>query len=142
MINFFKKKDKGTKSEKDLVLICALFVHAAKMDENYTENEKMIILKALSEISDKEKSELKAILAEAEKKESQSHQILEFTKEIKNSDIEFRKKIIKIIWKIIYSDKTEDMYEANLMRRLSSLLYVTDRECGEIKSEVMKENIV
>ena len=125
------------------ILVCSLLVHAAKMDENYTEKEKSIILKSLSEIyKSKKKDEIEKILKQAEIKEAEANQILEFTKEIKNSDIEFRKKIIKIIWKIIYSDKTEDMYEANLMRRLSSLLYVTDRECGEIKSEVMKENIV
>jgi len=125
------------------ILVCSLLVHAAKMDENYTEKEKSIILKSLSEIyKSKKKDEIEKILKQAETKEAEANQILEFTKEIKNSDIEFRKKIIKIIWKIIYSDKTTDMYEANLMRRLSSLLYVTDRECGEIKSEVMKENIV
>jgi len=125
------------------ILVCSLLVHAAKMDENYTEKEKSIILKSLSEIyKSKKKDEIEKILKQAEIKEAEANQILEFTKEIKNSDIEFRKKIIKIIWKIIYSDKTTDMYEANLMRRLSSLLYVTDRECGEIKSEVMKENIV
>ena len=125
------------------ILVCSLLVHAAKMDENYTEKEKSIILKSLSEIyKNKKKDEIEKILKQAEIKEAESNQILEFTKEIKNSDIEFRKKIIKIIWKIIYSDKTADIYETNLMRRLSSLLYVTDRECGEIKSEVMKENIV
>ncbi len=121
------------------VLVCSLLVHAAKMDENYTEKEKLIILKSLSEIYKKKEDELKKILKEAEKKESEANQILEFTREIKNSDIDFRKKIIKIIWKIIYSDEKADMYEANLMRRLSSLLYISDRECGEIKSEIIKE---
>ena len=121
------------------VLDCSLLVHAAKMDENYTEKEKLIILKSLSEIYKKKEDELKKILKEAEKKESEANQILEFTREIKNSDIDFRKKIIKIIWKIIYSDEKADMYEANLMRRLSSLLYISDRECGEIKSEIIKE---
>jgi|TARA_B100000959_G_C14906803_1_gene593347 uncharacterized tellurite resistance protein B-like protein len=121
------------------VLVCSLLVHAAKMDENYTEKEKLIILKSLSEIYKKKEDELKEILKEAEKRESEANQILEFTKEIKNSDIEFRKKIIKIIWKIIYSDEKADMYETNLMRRLSSLLYISDRECGEIKSEIIKE---
>ena len=82
-------------SEKNLILICALFVHAAKMDENYTDKEKSIILKALSEISDKKESELKIVLKDAEKKESQSNQILEFTKEVKNSEKNFRlKKLI------------------------------------------------
>ena len=83
MINIFKNKIEDVKSEKNFVLICALFVHAAKMDENYTDKEKSIILKALSEISDKNESELKIILEKAEKKENQSNHILEFTKEVK-----------------------------------------------------------
>ena len=68
VINIFKKKTKNVKSEKNLVLICALFVHAAKLDENYTDKEKSIILKALSEISDEKESDLKIVLKEAEKK--------------------------------------------------------------------------
>ena len=99
VINIFKKKTKDVKSEKNLVLICALFVHAAKMDENYTDKEKSIILKALSEISDKKESDLKIVLKEAEKKESQSNQILEFTKEIKSSEKNFRFKILKFYGK-------------------------------------------
>ena len=138
VINIFKKKTKDVKSEKNLVLICALFVHAAKMDENYTDKEKSIILKALSEISDKKETDFKIILNEAEKKESQSNQILEFTKEIKNSEINFRLKILEILWKIIYSDGVSDMYESSLMRRLSGLLYVSDKEAGNIKQLIIK----
>ena len=126
MINFFDKKIEEVKSKKNLVLICALFVHAAKMDENYTDKEKLIILKALLEISDKNESELKIVLKEAEKKESQSNQILEFTKEVKNSEKNFRLKILEVLWKIIYSDGVSDMYESTLMRRLSELIHVSD----------------
>jgi len=96
MVNIFKKKTRDVSSEKNLVLICALFVHAAKMDENYTNKEKLIILKALSEISDKKESDLQIVLEEAEKKESQSNQILEFTKEIKSSEKNFRFKILEV----------------------------------------------
>ena len=137
MINIFKKKTKDVKSEKNLVLICALFVHAAKMDENYTDKEKSIILKALSDFSDKKESDLKLVLQEAEKKESESNQILEFTKEIKSSEKNFRLKILEILWKIIYSDGVSDMYESTLMRRLSGLLYVSDRETGDIKQSII-----
>ena len=137
VINIFKKKDKDIKNEKNLILICALFVHAAKMDENYTDKEKSIILKALSEISDKKESELKIVLKEAEKKESQSNQILEFTKEVKSSEKNFRFKILEVLWKIIYSDGVSDMYETTLMRRLSGLLYVSDKEAGDIKQSIM-----
>ena len=137
VINIFKKKTKDVKDEKNLVLICALFVHAAKMDENYTDKEKSIILKALSDFSDKKESDLKLVLQEAEKKESQSNQILEFTKEVKNSEKNFRLKILEVLWKIIYSDGVSDMYESTLMRRLSGLLYVSDKETGDIKQSII-----
>tara|TARA_B100000749_G_C18095556_1_gene329621 strand:- start:97 stop:528 length:432 start_codon:yes stop_codon:yes gene_type:complete len=137
VINIFKKKTKDAEGKKNLVLICSLFVHAAKMDENYTDKEKSIILKALSEISGKKENELKIILKKAEKKESQSNQILEFTKEVKNSEKNLRLKILEVLWKIIYSDGISDMYESNLMRRLSGLLYVSDKETGDIKQLII-----
>ena len=142
MVNIFKKKTRDVSSEKNLVLICALFVHAAKMDENYTNKEKLIILKALSEISDKKKNDLQIILEEAEKKESQSNQILEFTKEIKSSEKNFRFKILEVLWKIIYSDGVSDMYESSLMRKLSGLLYVSDKEAGEIKQSIINNKTI
>ena len=141
MINILKKKNEDTKSEESLILICALLVHAAKMDENYTDKEKSIILKALSDISDKKESDLKIVLEEAEKKESQSNQILEFTKEIKNSEKNFRFKILEVLWKIIYSDGVSDMYESTLMRRLSGLLYVSDKEAGDIRQSIINNKI-
>ena len=142
MINIFKNKIEDVKSEKNFVLICALFVHAAKMDENYTDKEKSIILKALSDISDKKETDLKIVLKEAEKKESQSNQILEFTKEIKSSEKNFRLKILEILWKIIYSDGVSDMYESTLMRRLSGLLYVSDKETGDIKQSIINNKTI
>lgn len=129
----FKDKD-----EKNLILVGALLVHAAKMDENYTDKEKTIILKALSEISGKNENDLKIILKKSEKKEEQSNQILEFTKELKNSEKNFRFKILEVLWKIIYSDGVSDMYESNLMRRLNGLLYVTDKEAGDIKKLIIE----
>ena len=99
--------------------------------------EKSIMLKALSDISHKKENELKIVLQEAEKKESQSNQILEFTKEVKNSEKNLRLKILEVLWKIIYSDGISDMYESNLMRRLSGLLYVSDKETGDIKQLII-----
>ena len=137
-MSIFKKVNNDTKDEKNLILICALFIHAAKMDENYSDKEKSIILKALSEMSDKKENDLKILLEEAEKKENQSNQILEFTKEIKNLEKHFRYKILEVLWKIIYSDGVSDMYESSLMRRLSGLLYVSDKETGDIKQSIIK----
>ena len=134
--NIFKKKSENVKDEKRLVLICALFIHAAKMDENYTDKEKSIILKALSDISDNKEINLKFILEEAEKKENQSNQILEFTREVKNKSFEEKKIVIEALWNIIYSDEQADMYETNLMRRLSGLLYLDPKIVGDIKEKV------
>ena len=137
--NFIKKETKDIKNEKNFVLICSLLVHGAKMDGNYTKKEKQIILKALSTISNENEDKLKLILLEAEKKENESNQILEFTKEVKKYEKNFRLKIIEVLWNIIYSDGISDMYESNLMRRLSKLLYVSDKECGDIKQSVVKD---
>ena len=126
------------KNKESIILIGALFIHAAKMDENYTEKEKKIILKALSEISNGNENDLEIIIDQAEKKEKQSNQILEFTKEVKKFDKNFRFKILEVLWKIIYSDGVSDMYESSLMRRLSGLLYVTDKEAGDIKQLIIK----
>ena len=141
MINFFNKENDKKKTANDnnqIMLTCCLFIHAAKMDENYTKNEKNMILKALHSLYNKSNDELELILKESEKKENDSNHILEFTREIKNYDKEFRLKIIKILWQIIYSDNHSDMYESNLMRRLNGLLYITDKESGEIKNSILK----
>ena len=129
---FFNKKNTNNDSE-DLVLVTALLVHAAKMDENYTIDEKKIIEKALSQLTKKKIDEISQIITLAEKKESEANHILNFTKEIKKKDINFRKEIINILWKIVLSDGKSDMYESNLIRRVCGLLYISDKESGEIK---------
>ena len=81
---------------------------------------------------------LPQIVINAEKKEQNSNQILDFTRDIKNTNEEFKKKLIESLWKIIYSDETSDMYESNLMRRLSGLLYLDNKMVGDIKEKVKK----
>ena len=131
-----KKEDQNTKN----ILIASLLIHAAKIDENYSESEKKIIKTAISDIFSLNKDEAEKIIQLAEKKEMESNQIVEFTREIKKYPIEFRLKIIEIIWKIIYSDGTNDIYESNLMRRICGLLYISDRDSGIIKTKVQKLN--
>ena len=128
--NFFKKK---TETSNNNILIVALLIHAAKIDENYTEIEKKIIKKAVINLYEIKANEADKILELAEKKEEESNQIIEFTREVKKYSIEFRLNIIEIIWKIIYSDGTSDNYESNLIRRVCGLLYVSDRDSGKIK---------
>ena len=84
--------------------------------------------------------EIDEIVEEAEKKEKDSNQILDFTRKIKNVDEDKKKSIIEALWNIIYSDKNADMYETNLMRRLSGLLYLDNKVVGDIKEKIIKKN--
>ena len=135
--NLFKKKNIDSADDKN-ILIAALLIHAAKIDENYTENEKNIIKKALIELDHLNTSKIDEIMKLAEKKEKESNQIVEFTQKIKKENMDFKLKIIEILWKIVYSDGTNDNYESNLIRRICGLLYVSDKESGEIKLKVEK----
>ena len=133
--NFFNKKEKESSNNKN-VLIIALLIHAAKIDENYTENEKTIIKKVIMDLNKINSNQADELLKHAEKKEEESNQIVEFTKEIKKYSMEFKLKIIEIIWKIVYSDGTSDNYESNLIRRICGLLYISDKDNGIIKTNV------
>jgi len=132
--NFFKNQKK--KNSNNNILVIALLIHAAKIDENYTEIEKKIIIKAINQLYNTSFNESEKLLKLAEKKEKESNQIVEFTREIKKYSIEFRLKIIEIIWKIVYSDNTSDNYESNLIRRICGLLYISDKDNGIIKTKV------
>ena len=140
MINFFKikEKDKSINIEP-FSKIAALLIYAAKIDEIYTSEEKEIIKKTLIELG-ADKSDIDSIISLATIIEKDSNQILDFTKEIKNMDKSDKIKIVKSLWKIIYSDNNSDIYEANLMRRLAGLLYIEPKTMGDIKEE-MKNNL-
>ena len=132
---FLKKKENESPNNKN-VLIIALLIHAAKIDENYTENEKKIIKKVIIDLNEISSNQADELLKLAEKKEGESNQIIEFTKEIKKYSMEFKLKIVEIIWKIVYSDGTSDDYESNLIRRICGLLYISDKDNGIIKAKV------
>ena len=131
----FKKKNNENSNNKN-VLIIALLIHAAKIDENYTENEKKIIKKVIMDLNKISSNQADELLSLAEKKEEESNQIIEFTKEIKKYSMESKLKIVEIIWKIVYSDGTCDSYESTLIRRICGLLYVSDKDNGIIKAKV------
>ena len=133
---FNKEKTNDTRFEDKNILIAALLIHAAKIDDNYTNFEKEIIKKALMGLYKIKTNEADKLLELAEKKEQVSNQIIEFTREIKKNSMEFRLKIIEILWKIVYSDGTSDNYESNLIRRVCGLLYVSDKDSGIIKLKV------
>ena len=133
--NLFSKQKKEKQSDEYIPII-ALLVHAAKIDENYTNIEKKIIKKVIAELNKVNLEESEKLLKIAEKMEEESNQIVGFTSEIKKYSMEFRLKTIEIIWKIIYSDGTSDIYESNLVRRICGLLYVSDKDNGIIKTKV------
>ena len=137
MFNFLKKNKEEI--ENPLIKITALLIHAAKIDENYTKKEKQIIKKAIVELSSKNEK-IDEILLKAEELERESNQILGFTKEFKNLDENSKIKIIESLWNMIYSDKNPDMYENNLMRRLTGLLYLNPKIVGDLKEKV-KNNL-
>ena len=133
--NFFKK-NKEESLDNENVLIAALLIHAAKIDEHYSNDEKEIISKAMMSLKKISFDEAEKLIKIAEKKEEKSNQIVEFTKEIKKYSMEFRLKIIEIIWKIVYSDGVSDNYESNLIRRLCGLLYISGKDNGIIKKKI------
>ena len=137
MFNLFKKEkeNKNDGNHLSLISVAALLIHSAKIDENFTEKEKTIIKNALIEMGADENN-LDEIISDAETREKDSNQILEFTKEVKNKSMEEKKIVIEAIWNIIYSDKNADMYENNLMRRLSGLLYLDPKVVGDIKEKI------
>ena len=135
---FFKKVDNNNKNNF-LIKVCALLIHTAKIDENYTNDEEEIIKKTLQELgSDKEK--IPKIIEEAINIEENSNQILEFTQEVKNLSEKDKIKIVEALWSIIYSNKDADMYETSLMRRLEGLLYIDKKTMGDIKEKI-KQNL-
>ena len=133
---FFKKEKKIIKNNF-LIKVCALLIHAAKIDENYTEKEERIIKETLLELG-ANKENLIETIDEAKSIEENSNQILDFTKEVKNLDTKDKIRIIEALWSIIYSNNDADIYETNLMRRLAGLLYIDSKTMGDIKSRIKK----
>ena len=140
MFKFFKNNKPVKYNEINLLSKTAsLLIHAAKIDENYTNKEKLIIEKTLLKLGiNKEK--LDELMKTAEKNEENSNQILDFTKDIKSTDKNFKIKLIESLWKIIYSDSNSDMYESSLMRRISGLLYLDNKLVGDLKEKI-KNNL-
>ena len=133
---FFKKEE--IKNNNFLTKVCALLIHAAKIDENYTDKEEEIITKTLNELG-VENENISKTIEEAKVIEENSNQILDFTKEVKNLPEQDKIKIIEALWSIIYSNKEADIYESNLMRRLAGLLYIDTKIMGDIKERIKNQ---
>ena len=140
MLNFFKNKKKNETNINDsFSKITSLLIHAAKIDENYEDKEKEIIKKTLIELG-AASSNIDKLISDASVIEENSNQILNFTREVKNAPESNKIRIIESLWKIIYSDDSEDIYETNLMRRLAGLLYIDPKIMGDLKEKIKQES--
>tara|TARA_B100000787_G_scaffold123079_1_gene92593 strand:+ start:102 stop:530 length:429 start_codon:yes stop_codon:yes gene_type:complete len=139
MISFIKEKEKEiVNDDRSYSNIAALLIHAAKIDENYEDKEKEIIKKTLIELG-APTSNIDKLISDASVIEENSHQILNFTREVKKAPESNKIRIIESLWRIIYSDDRADMYETNLMRRLAGLLYIDPKIMGDLKEKIRKE---
>ena len=133
-------KDSTDKNERNhLIKIAALLIHAAKIDQNFSSQEKHLIRQVLLKFGATNQN-VDEILKNGKEAENNSNQILDFTKEVKNMREDDKIKIIETLWRIIYSNKEADIYETNLMRRLSGLLYIDSKIMGDIKLKIENEN--
>ncbi len=142
ILNFLKKDKKNDFNDhnKELTKMIALLIHATRIDENYTEKEKKLIIN-FAEMSSKKnlsKNEILDLISKAEEYEKNSNQILEYTQEVKKLDLKSKQLVLEFLWKIILSDDKSDVYESTLMRRICGLLYLPDKLSGEIKSNILK----
>ena len=142
ILNFLKKDEKNDFNDhnRELTKMIALLIHAARIDENYTEKEKKLIIN-FAEMSSKKnlsKNEILDLISKAEEYEKNSNQILEYTQEVKKLDLKTKQLVLEFLWKIILSDDKSDVYESTLMRRICGLLYLPDKLSGEIKSNILK----
>ena len=134
---FFKKKAEK-QSNSQLIKIAALMIHAGKIDENFSQQEEMIIKKALLKMGANTEN-IQEIIEQSKLIEENANQILDFTKEVKMMDEEKKIEIIETLWRIIYSNKDADIYETNLMRRLAGLMYINNKIMGSIQEKIKKE---
>ena len=139
MFNFFKKEKDSEKKSFSIVALASLLIHAARIDENYSEKEKEIIKQTLLKLG-ADNNDINDIIIKAEDAEKNSNQILEFTKEAKNLEQKDKLILVEALWSIIYSDENVDMYESNLMRRLSGLIYLDKKLVGDIKKKIKNNN--
>ena len=136
ILKFFNKNSEKSNTNEESINIACLLIHAAKIDENYTSEEKEIIKKTVKKLYP-DLDNLDAVISQAEQKEKDSNHIQEFTKDVKSLSMENKIIIIETLWRIILSDGKSDIYENNLMRRLAGLLYLDDKIVGEIKVKVL-----
>ena len=137
ILKFFNKNSEKSNTNEESINIACLLIHAAKIDENYTSEEKEMIKKTVKKLYP-DLENLDAVISKAEQKENDSNHIQEFTKDVKSLSMENKIIIIETLWRIILSDGKSDIYENNLMRRLAGLLYLDDKIVGETKVKILR----
>ena len=137
ILKFFNKNSEKSDINEESINIACLLIHAAKIDENYTSEEKEMIKKTVKKLYP-DLENLDAVISKAEQKENDSNHIQEFTKDVKSLSMENKIIIIETLWRIILSDGKSDIYENNLMRRLAGLLYLDDKIVGETKVKILR----
>ena len=136
ILKFFNNNSEKSNTNEESINVACLLIHAAKIDENYTSEEKEMIKKTVKKLYP-DLENLDAVISKAEQKENDSNHIQEFTKDVKSLSMENKIIIIETLWRIILSDGKSDIYENNLMRRLAGLLYLDDKIVGETKIKVL-----
>ena len=136
ILKFLNKNKEKSDSNAESINIACLLIHAAKIDENYTSDEKEIIKKTVKKLYP-DLNNLDDVITQAEQKENDSNHIQEFTKDVKSLSTENKILIVETLWRIILSDGKSDIYENNLMRRLAGLLYLDDKLVGETKVKIL-----
>ena len=136
IFKFFNKNKEKPDANVESINITCLLIHAAKIDENYTSEEREIIMKTVKKLYP-DLDDFDEIITQAERKENDSNHIQEFTKEVKSLNTENKIIIVETLWRIILSDGKSDIYENNLMRRLAGLLYLDDKIVGETKVKIL-----
>ena len=136
IFKFFNKNKEKPDANVESINITCLLIHAAKIDENYTSEEREIIKKTVKKLYP-DLDDLDTVVSKAEQKEKDSNHIQEFTKNVKSFSLENKIIIVETLWRIILSDGKSDVYENNLMRRLAGLLYLDDKIVGETKVKVL-----
>ena len=140
--NFFEEDNNSeVKSYNDLHLLCGLMIEAANIDGVIDQNEVNKISKALIEVFDEDPKEVEDELHKCLNELNEHKSLHFFTSKINKSFDEKKKiKLIEILWEIILEDGKVHDFEANLVRRLGGLLYLSDFQCGISKKKVL-ENI-
>ena len=136
ILKFFNKNNEKPDANEESINVACLLIHSAKIDENYTSEEREIIKKTVKKLYP-DLDNLDAIVSKAEQKENDSNHIQEFTRDVKSLSTENKILIVETLWRIILSDGKSDIYENNLMRRLAGLLYLDDKIVGETKLKVL-----